>query len=63
MKNWKWFISVTPSRIENLTLNECQYMCELISKLTSLPLLFAEFQLLSDEIKEFDNMNGVVKLL
>ncbi|CAF4740900.1 unnamed protein product, partial [Rotaria sp. Silwood2] len=59
----KWFINVTPSRIENLTLNECKHMCGIIPKLTSPPLLFTEFQLLSDQIKECDDMNGISKLL
>ncbi|CAF5125754.1 unnamed protein product, partial [Rotaria sp. Silwood1] len=59
----KWFINVTPGRIENLTLNECQHMCEVIPKLTSPPLLFTEFQLLSDQIKECNDMNEIAKLL
>ncbi|CAF3330007.1 unnamed protein product [Rotaria sp. Silwood2] len=59
----QWFVNVLHSRIENLTLNECQHMCELIPKLTSPPLLFKELQLLSDQIKECDNMNGMAKLL
>ncbi|CAF4182158.1 unnamed protein product, partial [Rotaria sordida] len=59
----KWFINVTPGRIENLTLNECTHMCGIIPKLTSPSLLFTEFQLLSDQIKECDDMNGISKLL
>ncbi|CAF4688118.1 unnamed protein product, partial [Rotaria sp. Silwood2] len=38
-------------------------MCELIPKLTSPPLLFIEFQLLSDQIQECDNINEMAKLL
>jgi hypothetical protein len=55
----KWFVNITPDRIKSLTLNECQHMCELIPNLTSPPLLFTEFQLLSDQIKECDGMNGI----
>jgi hypothetical protein len=59
----KWFINVTPDRIQNLTLSECEQMCEMIPKLTGPSLLFTEFQLLFDQIKECDGMNGVIKLL
>ncbi|CAF3375987.1 unnamed protein product [Rotaria sp. Silwood2] len=59
----KWFINITPGRIEQLTLNECQHMCKLVPKLTNPSLLFNEFQLLTDKIKECDDMNGITKLL
>jgi len=59
----KCFINVTPDRIQNLTLSECKQMCEIIPKLTDPSLLYTEFQLLSDQIKESDGMSGVMKLL
>ena len=54
---------MTLGRIENLTLNKCKHMCGIIPRLTSPSLLFTEFQLLSDQIKECDDMNWISKLL
>lgn len=59
----KWFSNVTPDRIEQLTLAEYEHMCEIVPHLTSPSLLFTEFQLITDQVKECVDMNGVIKLL
>ena len=59
----QWFNNITPDRIENLTLTECEHMCAVVPHLTSPPLLFTEFELLTDKIKQCSDMNEVIRLL
>jgi len=59
----KWFNNIIPERIEQLTLMECEHMCAMVTNLTSVQLLYTEFQLLTDKINECVDMSAVVKLL
>jgi len=59
----KWFNNITPERIEQLTLMECEHICGIVPNLTNAQLLYTEFQLLTDKIKECVDMSAVVKLL
>ncbi|CAF0839827.1 unnamed protein product [Rotaria sordida] len=59
----KWFNNITPDRIEQLTLAECEHMCAIVPNLISAQLLYTEFQLLTDKIKECDDMSQVIRLL